>query len=199
VSTLLRPDDTIIAADGGTRHVLAIGRLPEAIVGDMDSLSSEARRLVESAEVSLVSYPQDKDETDLELAIRYALDVDASEILMVGILGLRLDHTLGNLALLSDPALAKLDIRTDDGMEQAFFCRTRAEIHGKTGDIVSLIPWGQPAKGVRTDGLRWPLGGETLHPQKTRGISNEMLGSQAHVELASGLLLIVHRRTEKER
>jgi thiamine pyrophosphokinase len=58
-----------------------------------------------------------------------------------------------------------------------------------------LIPWGSPAEGVTTEALRWPLRGETLYPDKTRGISNEMLSETASVAVRSGLLLIIHRRS----
>jgi thiamine pyrophosphokinase len=191
---LLQPGDVLIAADGGTRHVLALGLLPEVIIGDLDSLSAEARGQVEAAGVRLVSYPRDKNETDLELAIQYALQQAASQVLVVGMLGQRLDHTLGNLSLLSDPTLSGADIRADDGVEQVLFCRDQVEVQGQPGDTVSLIPWGQPVQGVRTFGLKWPLSGETLLPYKTRGVSNELLGALARVSIASGLLLVLHRR-----
>jgi thiamine pyrophosphokinase len=88
-----------------------------------------------------------------------------------------------------------VDIRLDDGLEQVFFCRSQAEIRGHPGDIVSLIPWGATAvQGVRTEGLRWALQAETLYPDKTRGISNEMLEASAHIRISAGLLLVIHRR-----
>jgi thiamine pyrophosphokinase len=89
-------------------------------------------------------------------------------------------------------------LRLDDGVESAWFCRARSEVRGRSGDLVSLIPWGGEVRGVRTQGLRWPLSNETLHPHKTRGISNELTGEVAHVEIKSGLLLIVHRRLKTE-
>ncbi|PIV28566.1 MAG: hypothetical protein COS37_00665, partial [Anaerolineae bacterium CG03_land_8_20_14_0_80_58_20] len=107
-----------------------------------------------------------------------------------------------NLALLTDPrhkpALSEvegsLDTRLDDGVEQTFFCRDRSEVEGRRGDLVSLIPWGGEVRGVRTQGLRWQLSDEVLLPHKTRGISNEMTGEVANIQIQSGLLLIVHRR-----
>jgi thiamine pyrophosphokinase len=194
VRSLLLPDDLVIAADGGTRHALALGLMPAVVIGDLDSLSEADMHRLESAGTSLVRHPQDKDETDLELAIRYAFQTRPGSILILCALGGRLDQTLGNLALLGDPALADLDVRADDGVEEAFFCRSHVEIRGQPGDIVSLLPWGGPVEGVRTEGLKWPLRNETLYPQKTRGISNELTGEAAKVEIASGLLLVVHRR-----
>ena len=190
---LLRPDDFLLAADGGTRHILDLGRTPSIIIGDLDSATFDLRPLTESG-TKVIQRPRDKDETDLELALNHAVERGYREIVIVAALGNRLDQTLGNLALLSDARPSPPVIRLDDGVEQAFFCRGQARVEGRRGDIVSLIPWGGEARGVCTEGLRWPLSKETLFPHKTRGISNEMLGEAALIQIESGLLLIVHRR-----
>lgn len=191
---LLRADDYIICADGGTRHALALDRQPNLIVGDMDSISKERWQELQTNGVNIELYPPDKNETDLELALERAAGLDPGEILIVGALGGRLDQTIANLAILSDTRQMRFDIRLDDGVEEAFFCRDRTQIHGRSGDIVSLIPWGGDVSGIQTQGLRWPLNRESLFPEKTRGISNEMLGDVASVSIESGLLLVIHRR-----
>jgi len=191
---LVRADDYIICADGGTQHALALGLRPHLVIGDMDSLTQEAWEQLEEEQIPIDLHPRDKNETDLELALNAALGRQPSSILIVAALGRRLDQTLGNISLLSDARLAALDIRLDDGVEEVFLCRAQVEIAGDKGDILSLIPWNSPAHDIRTNGLKWPLNDETLYPEKTRGISNEMLGGHATVRLASGLLLIVHRR-----
>ncbi|MEW6239648.1 MAG: thiamine diphosphokinase [Chloroflexota bacterium] len=192
--TLIRADDILLAADGGTRRALALGLIPSVVIGDLDSISQEERQKVEEAGVRLIQHPRDKNETDLELALQFAIEQNHREIVIVAALGDRLDQTLANIALLTDLRLSTFDLKLDDGVEEAFFCRDRAEVRGRGGDLVSLIPWGGAATGVRTAGLKWPLSGETLFPEKTRGISNEMLGATAHIEIVSGLLLIIHRR-----
>ncbi|HET6845316.1 MAG TPA: thiamine diphosphokinase, partial [Anaerolineales bacterium] len=138
--------------------------------------------------------PRDKDRTDLELAIQHGLEQAPESIVIIGALGARLDHTLGNLALLADSRLANTGCTIDDGIEQVFLCRTASEISGSTEDLVSLVPWGTPVEGVRTSGLRWPLRGETLFPESSRGISNEMTAPSAQVSIESGLLFIIHHR-----
>lgn len=191
---LLRDDDYIICADGGTRHALALGIKPHLIIGDMDS--AENRQLLElhKAGIPMEVFSHDKNETDLELALNRAIEREPGQIRILAALGGRLDQTLGNITLLTDSRLSALDIRLDDGVEQVFLCRDRAEVQGTAGDLVSLIPWQGPATGVRTTNLKWPLNAETLYPDKTRGISNEMLGETASVSIGSGLLLIIHRR-----
>ncbi len=204
---IVHADDFILAADGGTHNALALGYTPNLIIGDLDSISDEERGKLalssvegmKEAGVQVIQFPRDKNETDLELAIQHAAEMQPEQIVIVGALGGRLDQTLGNIALLSDFRLSTLDLRLDDGVEEIYFCRDQAEVHGRSGELVSLIPWGVPVEGVRTDGLRWPLSDETLYPDRTRGISNELLGEQATVRIRSGLLLVVHRRATQER
>ncbi len=192
--SLLQADDYVICADGGTRHVLALGLQPNLIIGDMDSAEKEVLRKFEGEGVNVEMYPQDKNETDLELAINRAIELKPKQIIIVAALGGRLDQTLANITLLTDPRLTTFDVRLDDGVEEIFLCRDQAEVHGRIGDIVSLIPWQGAVSEVQTKNLKWVLQKETLYPDKTRGVSNGMTDNIASVSIASGLLLIVHRR-----
>jgi thiamine pyrophosphokinase len=197
---LLQPGDYLIAADGGANHLLKMGILPEIVIGDLDSIDEDTMFDLTSADVEIKQYSEDKDETDIELALRYAVELRPSAILIVGALGGRLDQTLANLSLLTDPTLTGIDIRLDDGVEEVFFLKAsvvkggQVQVQGRSGDTVSLIPWHGPVEGVTTEGLQWPLYGETLFPSKARGISNVMLGESAAVKIDKGLLLIVHHR-----
>ena len=195
---MLHPDDFIIAADGGTRHALNLGLLPSVVIGDLDSLDPANRRTLDEKGVDIIQYSIEKDETDLELALLYAREHGFEPILLVGALGGRLDQTLGNLSLLTNPVLDGLDVRLDDGVEEAFFARQQAKIHGCVGDVISLIPWHGDVAGVCTQGLRWSLQNETLYAHQTRGISNELIAEKAQVEIESGLLLMIHTRRECE-
>jgi thiamine pyrophosphokinase len=194
---LLCDDDFIIAADGGTRHALALGKIPNVIVGDLDSSTFDLRPLTGKG-AQVIQFSHDKNETDLELAIQHALTLNPGQVIILAALGGRLDQTLGNIALISSPFIihhSSFIICLDDGIEEVFFCHDRCEINGKAGDLVSLIPWQGEATGVVTTDLKWVLQNETLYPDKTRGISNEMLGDTAAVQIRSGSLLVVHRRT----
>jgi len=191
---LLEEGDYIICADGGTRHALALGLQPDLIIGDMDSAEKKQLQRLGLADVSMELFSHDKNETDLELALDRAVQLNPKQIIIVGALGGRLDHTLANIALLTDLRLSKFDIRLDDGVEEIFFCRDQVNVYGKSGDLVSLIPWGGVVSDVQTTNLKWALKKETLYPDKTRGISNEMTSDTATISIRAGLLLIVHRR-----
>ncbi len=194
VRRILSPDDFLIAADGGTQHARALGLTPAVIIGDLDSLSEEEKQWAGQESIRLETFPQDKDETDLELAIQFAVNKGFDPIVIVAALGGRIDQTIGNLSLLTDPQHAGRDIRLDDGVEEVLFTRNSCQVRGMAGDIISLLPWGGEVRGVNTKGLRWVLDGETLSAHKTRGISNEMLAETAQISIRDGLLLVTHRR-----
>ncbi len=190
---LLRDDDFIIAADGGTRHALALGLTPNIIIGDLDSATFDLRPLTEKG-TQIIRHPADKNETDLELAIQRALELNPTSIVIAAALGGRIDQTLANISLLTDNALSQKDVRLDDGVEEVFFCRNAAQVKGNIGDTVSLIPWNGSVGGVSAAGLKWTLKDETLFSHKSRGVSNEMTAEIATVKIQLGLLLVVHRR-----
>lgn len=191
---LIQHHDHIICADGGTRHALALGVKPNLIIGDLDSTNNDVLQTFRDQGVDIKLYPQDKDETDLELAINRAMESNPEQIIIVAALGGRLDQTLANIALLTNPQLSTFSMKLDDGLEEIFLCRDQVHVHGRSGDIVSLIPWQGEVTEVQTTNLKWALRKETLYPDKTRGISNEMIGSTASISISSGLLLVVHRR-----
>ena len=197
VRGLLRADDILIAADGGTRHVLDLGRVPRLVVGDMDSLEKADWKKLEEAGVEIEMFPRDKNETDLELALDRAVEMGNREILILGALGGRVDQTLGIISLLGGPQLSAFDLRLDDGQTEAFLVRARSNVEGRRGDLVSLIPWGGEASGIRTEGLKWPLSNETLFAHKTRGISNEMTSDRAQIQIENGFLLVIHIRQSR--
>lgn len=196
---LLRPGDLFIAADGGARHAMTLGLVPRLLVGDLDSLTPGEVAALEAAGTQICRYPADKDETDLELAINQALDLDCAEILVVGALGGRMDQALGNLYLLLNTRLKTRSVRLDDGRTEAFWIRGTMAIQGQAGDTLSLLPLLGPAEGVETAGLRYPLNKETLFPERTRGISNVMIGPEARVTVAHGILACLHERKSADK
>jgi thiamine pyrophosphokinase len=184
--------DLLLVADGGARHALALGLVPHVVIGDLDSLDASQQERLRLAGAHFVVHPAAKDETDLELALRYAVEQDAEPIVVLGTLGGRLDQTLANILLLTMPELAGRDVRLVEGPQTAFIVRDAATLFGKPGDTVSLIPLGGAAHGVTTGGLLYPLDDGTLPFGPALGISNEMTSGQAQVQVRDGLLLCVH-------
>ncbi len=186
--------DLLIAADGGARHALALGLTPHVLIGDLDSLGAEQQTRLRAAGTEFIVHPPAKDETDLELALLYAVEQGADPIVVLGALGGRLDQMLANVLLLSLPALDGRDVRIVDDSQSAFVVRDAATLTGRPGDTVSLIPLGGAARGVTTDGLLYALDDGTLPFGPALGVSNAMTGQRATVCVRDGLLLCVHIR-----
>lgn len=202
VPGLLQPGDLIIAADGGGRHCRALGLIPDAILGDLDSIDASDLAAFEGSGTQVVRYPVRKDYTDLELALRYARQRGAEEVLVLAALGLRWDQTLANMLLPASTDLAGLRISLIDGQQEIMLLRGegRLEVRGQAGDRVSLIPLGGDALGITTQGLEYPLKHEDLYFGGTRGVSNVLLRDAAQVFLLQGLLLcvVIHGELEGE-
>lgn len=191
--------DLVVAADGGAAIALIHGVRPDVVVGDMDSVTPEVLDALDKDAVELVRFPSRKDETDLELALLEAIRQGADDITIVGALGGRVDHTLGNIYLLNMPELKRLRVRLVDGDEEVFVIRDEAEWRGRAGDTVSLIPLTPEVAGIETRGLEYPLRRESLFMGPGRGISNRMLGDVAGVSVAAGILLaVVTHHEERE-
>jgi thiamine pyrophosphokinase len=197
VRDLLRPDDLIIAADGGTCHALAVGVSPHVVIGDLDSLPPDLQAQVESAGARILRFSPYKDETDLELALLHAAQMGATEIIILAALGGRLDQTTANLLLLALPELREIDVRIVEGPQTAFLIHAGGDgvlIEGQPGATVSLIPLKGDALGVTAEGLEWPLHDDTLRFGLARGVSNVLRVGQARVRIRQGLLLCVVTR-----
>lgn len=196
VSNKLNQDDLLIAVDGGLRHIENLGLSPNLIIGDLDSVDEAQLQPYRKQCVEISKFPVDKDETDLELALDAACKFAPQVIWVVAALGGRLDQTLANIFLLTRPDLADYDVRLIDGHTEVFLIRTSGEIRGREGERVSLISLNEPAVGIHTHGLQYPLKDETLYPEKTRGISNRMTSHTATITIHSGLLLCIHETTK---
>lgn len=213
----------LICADGGGRTALTMNLKPHHVIGDFDSLSEDELRELEQGGAQLHHYSPRKDETDLELALLFAVKLFATkhtkvtekrdeplvlsastvadEVVVLGARGGRIDHELANMLLLAMPALSGVPVLFAHGVERLFLIDARDQavqrtLHGCPGDIVSLLPFGGDAHGIETEGLEYSLRDESLFVGPARGVSNVMLGDEACVSLRQGMLLCVITRQE---
>lgn len=190
----------VVAADSGLDHLLAWGRLPHLVVGDLDSVSPAALLEAQRRGVPVDRHPTDKDATDTELALVAALDRGFGDLTLLTGGGDRLDHVMGWLAVLADRRLAAAH-------RVAAWCGTThlQVLHGPRRHrwrepdldaVVSLLPLAGDCHGVTTTGLRWPLDDATLSATSSRGVSNAVADTELTVGLTSGVLAVVrpHRR-----
>jgi|SRR5581483_7407897 len=183
----LPPDAIVIAADGGADHAQRLGLHVHLLVGDLDSVSESA--LVAADRV--VRHPVDKDATDLELALAEAIRLEPERILLLGGSSGRLDHLFGSLLLLAAEEYARATVDAQFSEAAVHVVRGDRLLLGRAGDLISLFAVRGAAHGVSTEGLVYPLTGETLEPGSSRGISNLFEGIQARISVASGVLLAV--------
>lgn len=188
---LLRQADLVVCADGGLRPMRALGIAPQVAIGDFDSASSSLLAWARRRGTRLQAHPREKDKTDSELAVQYALRAGANTIDLIGVLGGRLDHALTNIGLLIAIARQRRRARIVHGDTELFLATPRASIPGQVGDRVSLIPLSARVAGVSTHGLKYALAHGTLRMDATRGISNEITASPARVRARRGWLLVV--------
>ena len=193
--------DLVIAVDGGAAWLESIGRQPDVLVGDLDSVEPDLVNRLEREGVEVEHHPVEKDSSDCELALAHAVRRGADRIVVLGAIGgERLDHELANVLLLAAPTSgADLDLRIVRGATCLRVVRSGGTltIGAGPGSLVSLLPLGGDVEGVTTSGLRYALHEEPLHMGSTRGLSNVVAAQPASVQLRQGMLLVIETRAEE--
>ena len=189
----IKQGDLVIAADGGAAYCRKLGITPAVVIGDMDSIDRNTEKTLISEHTEIIRHPPHKDATDLELAIRLALERGARSLVILGALGGRWDMSVGNLFLLALPELREIPVKVIDGNQEISLLtgKNSAIFKGKPGDTLSLLPAGQNVEGVTLEGLEYPLEKATLTFGSSRGTSNILRGDTATVSMESGTLICV--------
>ena len=172
-----------VAADGGAGALLAAGRVPDAVVGDLDSLSPSDRAGVPRARVHRVA---EQDSTDFEKCLTR---IEAPLVLATGFLGGRADHALAALSVLARGVGPRCVLVS--GEDAIAHARSGIALDVARGTRVSLFPMA-PVAG-RSEGLRWPIEGLAFAPAGRVGTSNEATGPVRLAFEGPGMLVIVPR------
>ncbi len=190
---IIKKADLIIAADGGIHHCLQLGISPNFLIGDLDSTPNKLVKTMEDAGISVLPFPPEKDQTDLELALDLALEQNCHKIFLFGGLGSRWDMSLANIFLAASAKYSTMKIIIFDQKTtiQTIKAGQTITLQKKHGRIVSLIPLRGDAKNISVKGFKYKLEKEGLSFGSTRGISNLLEEDKGTVELKSGLLLCV--------
>lgn len=180
--------DLLIAADSGWNNAKTLGASPDVLLGDFDSLGRE--NLPDGPEIYQV--PTEKDLTDTQLAVEMALSRGATELVIIGGLSGRLDHTLSNLAILEHLNEKKIPAVMTDGQNRARFVRNSGALVPRGGfRYLSLIAADETVKGVSVKGCKYPLTNAKLKKTHQYAVSNEIEGNCALVEVKKGGLYII--------
>lgn len=187
-------DPYVVCADGGVGLAFALGLVPHVVIGDQDSLNKGLVEHLVQLGAAFVKFPVEKDATDMELALDHVAEMGFKDVTIMGALGGRLDHEITNISLLVKAVRLGQRAKIVDERHEVFATADEACIYGEPGDVVSLISLTPETRGIHTSGLKYALAGGTLSLGSSLGNSNEMLGSEAHVRLADGILLVIHVR-----
>jgi len=187
---VLKGGDFIICTDGGGNYLRRWGIRPNLIVGDMDSISPEVLEGFKRDGVDVRIFPKDKDYTDTHLAVIEALKLSPSEVLILGGIGTRLDHILGNLHLLFFLFKRSVKARLLNEFYEARVISQGESSFEIWGDKVSILPLTQEVEFEGSEGLRWPLYNLTLRLENPIGISNEPTSPNFKVKVKRGVAFL---------
>ena len=188
----------VIAADGGLAHALALGLHVDTVIGDLDSATPGALDRAAAGGAQIERHPADKDATDLELALDWALELAPEQILVVVGAAGRLDHLVSAILLLGQARYAGVQLDAAVGPARVHVIRTERIVEGRPGELISLFAVGGDAENVTTEGLVYPLSGETLEPGSSRGVSNVFARDTARVAVERGVLVAICPSTNAE-
>ncbi len=185
----------MVAADGGARHALDAGVVPDLVVGDLDSLG-EARE-VEERGALLERHPVRKDKMDGHLAIIAAAQRGTTDLDLLCATGGSFSSLFAVPHILLAAERMGLRATMVAGWGQAFVLETGSRtVAGDPGDSVSAFPFTGPATGVTLEGFDYPLENARLEPGDTLGFHNELVGEVGYVSVREGALLVIHEAEE---
>lgn len=189
IRSCLRKDDFTVFCDSGLKHLEALQVTPGLIVGDFDS--HEKPHL----DVETVVLPCEKDDTDTVYAVKEAVKRGYEDFLLIGVIGARLDHTLGNVSiLLYLDSLGMKGIIFDDYSEMEIVSSSPVSIDDSFS-YFSLLNISGTAKGVTVENAKYPLQNAQITCEYQYGVSNEVLpGCTAKVSVREGKLLLIKVR-----
>ena len=189
--------DFTIVADSGMEFMRRAGLVPDMIIGDFDSVLPDTLSFFKEQEgIVWKELNPVKDDTDTEFAIRQAIGLGTKEITVLGATGSRLDHVLGNVALLGIGIKEQVMIQLVDAhnrirMIDESLSLTKAE---QFGNFVSLLPYSGEVKNVTLKGFKYPLENYTMGNFSSLGISNEIVEEEAEILFEEGILLVIEAR-----
>ena len=187
----LNDGNTLVICANGEASLPVWNLTPGLILGDQDSLDASSKEYWLAKGIPLQSVSAVKDETDLDLAVQYALNQGADSLTLVGGWGSRIDHSLGNVELLYRLALLGIpnQLLTRDHRLSAVCRGYKTQV--RQGSIVSLLPLSPEVSGLTTSGLLYALEKVTIRKGSTLTISNVATATDISVEMANGVLLII--------
>lgn len=186
----LKEDDLVIAADGGYDHLVRLGLRADVALGDFDSVTSH--EIWEDTICEKKTYPPEKDDTDMMLAIQFGLTKGYEQFAIFGGLGGRLDHTVANIQALSFLAASHAQgILYHEDYALTVIQNSSFTLSKDVSGYVSVFSLSDTSENVTIKGLKYEVEGVTLSNTVPLGVSNEAVGKKGVISVERGLLLIL--------
>ncbi|WP_420954272.1 thiamine diphosphokinase [Bacillus haynesii] len=182
-----------VGVDRGAVTLLEAGIVPDEAFGDFDSITEEQKKAIEKAAPRLHIYQAEKDQTDLDLALSWAVGQRPSFIRMFGISGGRADHFLGNLHLLytamkQNVKTVMIDRQNTISMHSP---GSYTVMHDQTKPYISFLPFTETVKNLSLEGFKYSLNKCHIALGSTLCISNELIHSQGAFSFSEGILIMI--------
>ncbi|KGM96072.1 thiamine pyrophosphokinase [Clostridium novyi A str. 4552] len=187
----LRGSEYLIAADSGANALFKYDIFPDCIIGDLDSIKSTALNYYKNRNITIIEYPPEKDSTDTEIAINRAIKLGATEIVLLGCTGSRVDHVFGNIGMLLKCLNLGILCSIKDDNNTIILKDKSTKLKGNIGDTFSLIPYSEKVNNLNIIGAKYPLVDYNLKLGSALGISNVFEEEEVKIEFDSGKLLII--------
>ena len=183
-------DDLCIAADAGYRNAQELGERVNILIGDFDSLGT-----IPEGDMEVLQVPAEKDLTDTQIAVETALARGADEIILIGGLGSRMDHSLSTLAILEDLRERHVHAHINNGYNRVHYLNASSSLILRSGfRYLSVLAIDEKIKGLSIDGCKYPLKRATLNRRLQYAISNEITGNCAMISLRRGRIFVIESR-----
>jgi len=187
--------NVLIGADSGARFLANNGFQIDVAIGDFDSVTENELAVIRSCSDKMIECdPIDKNYTDTEMAVRLAMDMQPRELLILGALGTRFDHSLANVHLLALAAEQGVTATIIDNHNKISTIRDSLTLMKDGFDNVSLLPLTTKVSGITLRGFKYPLLDAELSIGQSLGISNVIQDASGRIELKDGMLLVIQSR-----
>ena len=187
----------VIAGDRGLEALYQLKIIPNHVVGDFDSVSPEILEFYKKqSQIIFHTFHAEKDNTDTDIALQLAIRLKSSKITIMGALGKRMDHAIANIHILKDALEANIPCQMIDEHNRIYLINKEMTLEKEKvyGKYVSLIPLTSTVEGLSLTGFKYPLKDYTLPIGTSLGISNEIIGDTAHIQMKNGILIVIESR-----
>ena len=188
--SVIENSNLIICADGAAKYLMYLNMYPDLLVGDFDSIDEKTLRWAKRNNIEIRQFPREKDMTDTELAVEFALKRNPKKITIIGAMGSRLDHSLSNIMLLYKIYKKGVDGAVVDELNYVAITRDVLRMRCQIGQTVSIIPIGGNAEGVTLKGLKYSLVDYNIEMGSSLGISNKSVAEEVVISIKNGTLLV---------